>query len=145
MAAIKKVQVSTRWNGGFQVECKSRDLTYYVDQPKEGGGENKGPTPLEYLFASLASCLTTIGLIVMREQKLNIRNLEVDVQGELDLEVLMAKKKNFRAGFYDIVATVKIDGDLSEEEKHRFLEEVDARCPISDNLMNLTPVIVKLG
>lgn len=145
MATIKKVQVSTRWNGGFQVECKSRDLTYYVDQPKEGGGENTGPTPVEYLFASLASCLTQIGLMVIREQKLNIKGLEVDVQGELDMEVLMGKKKEPRAGFNNIVATVKIDGELSEEAKHKFLEEVDARCPISDNLMNLTPVIVKLG
>lgn len=145
MAVIKNVKVSTRWNGGYQVECKSRDLTYYVDQPKESRGENKGPTPLEYLFASLASCLTTIGLYVMKEQKLNIKGLEIDVTGEIDLEVLMGKKKEPRAGFYDIVATVKIDGDLTEEEKQKFLKEVDARCPISDNLMNPTPVTVKLG
>jgi uncharacterized OsmC-like protein len=44
-----------------------------------------------------------------------------------------------------MVATVKVDADLSDEEKKEFLEEVDRRCPISDNLMNTTPVEVKLA
>ena len=56
----------------------------------------------------------------------------------------MAKKRR-RAGFQSITAKVKIDADLSEEEKKEFLEEVDRRCPVSDNLMKLTPVTVKLA
>ena len=31
------------------------------------------------------------------------------------------------------------------EEKEAFLEEIDRRCPVSDNLMNLTPVTVQLS
>jgi uncharacterized OsmC-like protein len=34
---------------------------------------------------------------------------------------------------------------MTDEEKKSFLEEVDSRCPISDNLANATPVEVKLA
>jgi uncharacterized OsmC-like protein len=33
---------------------------------------------------------------------------------------------------------------MSKEEKEAFLEEVDKRCPVSDNLINLTTVSVDL-
>jgi putative redox protein len=57
----------------------------------------------------------------------------------------VVRKKNERAGFTSFNAQVKIDADLTKEEKEAFLEEVDKRCPVSDNLMNITPVSVKLA
>ncbi len=38
----------------------------------------------------------------------------------------------------------KIDSEMSDEEKKAFLEEVDARCPITDILLHETPVKVEL-
>ena len=74
-----------------------------------------------------------------------MRDVEVEVTGDLNLAVLRGQEKNERAGFTSITAKVKVDADLSKEEKKAFLEEVDKRCPVSENLMNLTPVIVDLA
>jgi uncharacterized OsmC-like protein len=36
--------------------------------------------------------------------------------------------------------TVKMDADMTKEEKEAFLHEVDLRCPVSDNIHNATPM-----
>ena len=82
----------------------------------------------------------TIGHIVAKQQHLVVRKIEVHVEGELDTDVLMGKNKEVRAGFSGIRVHTKIDADMSQEEKEKFLREVDARCPISDNIHSLTPI-----
>lgn len=66
--------------------------------------------------------------------------MEVRVSGELDVETLLGKSQANRAGFTGLKVIAKIDADLTPEEKVQFLEEVDRRCPISENLKSLTPV-----
>jgi len=135
LVSVNAVQVD-----GFKVETKSRQHTSIVDQPPAGGGSDAGPTPLEYLFISLAGCIVTIGHIVARQRKLPVRKIEVSIEGELDTDVLMGKNTEVRAGFSGIRVHTRVDADMSLEEKEAFLREVDARCPISDNIHNLTPV-----
>jgi uncharacterized OsmC-like protein len=137
---IKTVSVDAIQVDGFKIETKSRQHVAFVDQPVAGGGTDAGPTPLEYLFVSLAGCIVTIGHIVAKQKRLAIRKIEVHVEGELDTDVLMGKNTEVRAGFSGIRVRTKIDADMSLQEKEQFLREVDARCPISDNIHNLTPI-----
>ena len=137
---IKTVSVDAVQVDGFKIETKSRQHVAIVDQPLTGGGTDAGPTPLEYLFVSLAGCIVTIGHIVAKQRHLPIRKIEVHVEGELDTDVLMGKHHDTRAGFSGIRVHTKIDGDMSQAEKEQFLRDVDARCPISDNVHNLTPI-----
>lgn len=138
--ANKLVTVDAVQVEGFKIETKSRQHIAIVDQPQAGGGTDAGPTPLEYLFISLAGCIVTIGNIVAKQRRLPVRKIECHVEGELDLDVLMGKSTEVRAGFSGIRVHTKIDADMSREEKEAFLKEVDARCPISDNIHNLTPI-----
>ncbi len=144
MATVKTIKVSANWKEKFLTEVKARDHILLVDQPEASGGENKGPTPLEYLFASLSSCMITIGLIVAKQKGLKINGLSADVEGDIDYDVLMGKAKEPRAGFYQIRVKFRVDGELSEEEKKKFVEEVESRCPIADNLLNHTPVEITI-
>jgi putative redox protein len=137
---IKSVCVDAVQIDGFKIETKSRDHIALVDQPVSGGGTDSGPTPLEYLFISMAGCIVTIGNIVAKQRHLPIRKIEVHVEGELDTDVLMGKSKEIRAGFSGLRVHTKIDADMTQAEKEIFLSEVDARCPISDNIHNLTPI-----
>ena len=145
MATIKTVKVTATGPDGWLITTKAGVHTALVDQPEAMGGKNEGPSPLDYVFISLASCLVTIGKIVASQRKIELRGMEVEVSGDLNLEVLRGQEKNERAGFTSMVANVKIDADMTDEEKKEFLEEVDRRCPISDNLSHTTPVEVKLA
>jgi putative redox protein len=145
MATVKTVKVTAVGPENWLITTKAGIHTALVDQPESLGGNNQGPSPLDYVFISLAGCLITIGKIVASQRHIDLRGMEVEISGDLNLDVLRGKEKNERAGFQNITAIVKIDADMSEAEKNEFLEEVDRRCPISDNLMNTTPIQVKLA
>ncbi len=144
MAIMKRVEVEARLGEKFTIESHIRGHKMFVDQPAAAGGQDAGPTPLEYLFLSLGSCIGSIGRIVANQQRLPVRGMRVTVSGELDVNTLLGKGTENRAGFTGITAKVEVDADLSREQKQRFLEEVDQRCPVSDNLQRLTPVRVEL-
>ncbi len=136
----KNVSVDAVLLEGYKIEVKSRQHVSIVDQPPAGGGVDAGPTPLEYLFVSLAGCVCTIGQIIVKQRRLPVRKIEVHVEGDLDTDVLMGKRDDVRAGFSAIRVVTRIDGDMTQAEKEQFLKDIDARCPISDNILKLTPI-----
>ena len=109
----KNVSVDAVLLQGYQIEVKSRQHVTIVDQPPAGGGEDSGPTPLEFLLVSLASCFCTIGKIIAMQKRLPLRAIEVHVEGELDTDVLMGKRDDVRAGFSSIRVVTKIDADMN--------------------------------
>lgn len=144
MASIKNIQVAFTMGNKYTMEGKIRDHTVLMDQPRMAGGDDKGPTPLEYQLVALAGCIGAIGRIVANQRKLPLRGMEVQVSGDLNVDFLLGKTKEGRAGFTSIKALVKIDADMSLEDKKKFLHEVDERCPISESLLHQTPVTVEV-
>ena len=134
MATNKTVSIEATSLQGFAVEVKARQFSLMVDQPPDSGGADAGPTPLEYLFFALASCIITIGLIKAHQERLPVRGIQVKVDGDLDTMVLMGKNTEDRAGFQEIRVVVDVDGDLSREEKVKFVQDIELRCPVTDNI-----------
>ena len=145
MASMETVKVTAKGPEGWVVKTHAGKHVLLIDQPQAMGGTDAGPSPLAYVFVALGGCLITVAKIVAGQQKIDLRGVEVEVSGDLNLDVLRGQEKNERAGFKSITAKVKVDADLTKEEKEAFLEEVDKRCPVSDNLMHLTSVAVKLA
>ncbi|MEI6413200.1 MAG: OsmC family protein [Pseudomonadota bacterium] len=141
---IKKLEISAKLVQDFKIVSKIRDHEVIVDQPPLGGGKNEGPSPLEFACLSLAACVITIGQIIARQKRINLRCIEARVEAEIDPDVYMGKNKDNRPGFVSYKVFTKIDADLSLDEKRKFLEEIDNRCPISENLQNITPVKLEL-
>jgi putative redox protein len=139
---MKKVEASARLGPKFKMEVKIRAHDLIVDQPKASGGDDLGPTPLEYLLLSLGGCIGAIGRIIANQKKLPVRSMEISVDGDIDVDVLLGKAKEPRAGFTAIRARVRIDADMTLEEKRQFLHDIDLRCPISDNIALPTPVSI---
>ena len=144
MTAMKTVKVTASGPEGWVVKTTAGKHVAFIDQPEAMGGTDSAPTPLDYVFIAMGGCLVTIAKIVAGQRKIDLRSVEVEVFGDLDLEVLRGQNTEDRAGYQSITANVKIDADLSDEEKKEFLKEVDRRCPVSDNLMKVTPVTVNL-
>jgi len=144
MAMMKKVKVEAKLGEKFKVQSKIRDHVVYIDQPTATGGDDTGPTPLEYVLFSLAGCFASIARIMASQRKINLRSMHITTEGQLDMDTLLGKSQENRAGFSAIKITAKIDADISQQEKEEFLHEVDLRCPISDNLKNVTEVTHQL-
>jgi putative redox protein len=145
MAGLKNIEIVATLGDRFKMESTIRDHVVHVDQPKAAGGDNAGPTPLEYLLLSIAGCIGAIGRIIANQRKLPVRSMEMRVIGELDTDALMGRSRENRAGFLSISVLVRIDAEMSQEDKQAFLEEIDARCPVSDNLKEVTDLSIELG
>lgn len=140
MTTLKKVSIEAKQIDGFKIETRTGTHVALVDQPKSGGGTDAGPSPLDYLFVSLAGCIATIGHIIAKQRNLPVRGIQVNVEGELDLDILMGKRRDARAGFEGIRVITTIDADMTQAEKEQYLREIDERCPISDNIHKMTPM-----
>lgn len=141
---LKNVQVEVKQNASFRTECTAGKHTVVIDQPAAAGGTDTGPTPLDYQLIALGGCIAAIGRIIANQRKLPIHGFRVTVNGEINTDGLLGKTGTGRVGFSTIKAAVTIDADLTKEEKAKLLHEIDLRCPISENLQNVTPVSVTL-
>ena len=142
---VKKVIINAKQGEMFKTECGAGKHRVIVDQPLPGGGTDEGPTPLDYQLIALGSCIAAIGRIVANQRKLAIRGIRVIVEGAMNTDGLLGKPTQDRVGFSAVKAMVEIDADLSREEKTALLHDIDKRCPISDNLKNITPVVIELA
>jgi len=143
--AKKTVTIESTLNDAFVIESDVRGHRVVIDQPANAGGTDTGVTPLELVLVSLAGCIGTIGRIVAMQQRIALRGMRIKVDGELDIDGLLGKPIDGRIGFEGISVTVEVDADLTDEEKETFIHEVDRRCPVSENLLNSTPVHVQLA
>lgn len=127
------VKVSARMGEGFRTEIGCSH-PFVIDQPKSLGGSDMGANPLEVFLATLPACFCAIGRIIAMQRRIELRSIEVDVEGDIDKDFLMGKTTAGRAGFTEIRSIVKIDADMTEEEKEHFIHEIEQRCPIADNM-----------
>ena len=141
----KTVQVEIKQGSGFKTECRAGKHVVIIDQPTPSGGTDAGPTPLDVQLMALGGCVAAIGRIIANQRKLAVRGIEVTVEGDIDTDGLLGKATQQRVGFTAITARVKIDADMSATEKAQFLHDIDVRCPISENLKNITPVSIVLA
>lgn len=143
--ALSKVKVSAEMGMGFstRINCSH---PFIIDQPKAAGGADEGPNPLEIFLSSLPACICAIGRIIANQHRIELRGINVEVEGDIDKDFLLGKTKEGRAGFTEIRSFVDIDADMTLVEKEAFLKEVAERCPIADNILHvstLKPVVTE--
>lgn len=139
----KTVVVESKLGEQFVIESDVRGHKVVIDQPAHAAGTDAGPTPLELVLVSLAGCIGTIGRIVAMQKRIVLRGMNIKVEAPLNTDGLLGKPIDGRIGFEAITITVDVDADMTDEEKDAFIHEVDRRCPVSENLLNTTPINVK--
>ena len=141
--AVKTVTIESKLGDKFVIKSDIRGHKTVIDQPVSAAGTDTGPTPLELVLVALAGCIGTIGRIIAMQQRIALRGMTIKVDGELDTDGLLGKPVEGRVGFEGITIMVDVDADMTDEEKEAFIHEVDRRCPVSENLLNATPIHVK--
>lgn len=142
--AVKTVKVESVLDAKFKMESTVHGHTVIVDQPANSGGTDMGPTPLEYLMVSLAGCIGTIARIIAMQKSMVLRGMKITVEGDINIDGLLGKPTEDPIGFKEFRILADIDADMTAEEKDAFIHEVDARCPVSFNLLNNTPVKISV-
>jgi len=141
----KTLKAIGSWQGGFRVDIQAGNHKMIIDQPKSGGGNDEGPNPLDVLLFSLGGCLGTVAAIIAKQEGINLRGFEMEIEGDYDDANLMGKTTEGRPGFTEIRVSVNIDADMTDEEKQEFFQKVDSRCPASDNLINESKLVFNVN
>jgi len=138
--AIKTVKVESVLDAKFKLESSVHGHKVIVDQPANAGGTDAGPTPLDYLLVSLAGCIGTIARIIAMQRRITLRGMKITAEGDINVDGLLGKPTDDPVGFKEFRILVDVDADMTAEEKEAFVHEVDARCPVSFNLLNGAPL-----
>lgn len=135
-----KFSVEGESSSATQFIGKTRQFTLVVDEPKELGGTDEDANPVEYILAGFAGCVNVIGHIVAKELGFTINNLKIEVTGELNPHRFLGTSDEERAGFKAISLNLIPDTDADIETLAKWLQIIEERCPVKDNLQNKTPV-----
>lgn len=128
-----------------RMSVKARDFTMIIDEPPVLGGQDEGPNPVEYVLSAIVGCLNVTGHIVAKEMGLIIDSLEIKASGDINPDLLFGAVTTDRAGYKGINIDFCIDAQAEQETLDRWLSQVKARCPVSDNLVNATPITIGLN
>ena len=123
---------------------KARNFEIIVDEPADLGGSDSAPNPVEYVLAAFAGCLNVMGHLIAGEMGFELRSLKIDIAGNLNPAKLFGQSDEERAGYKAITVKIIPDCDADDATLEKWLHSVEQRCPVSDNLQNITPVKVSL-
>jgi uncharacterized OsmC-like protein len=139
-----QVKVKATKENPTKTVVKARNFEMIIDEPANLGGTDHGANPVEYVLAALSGCLNVVGHVVAKEMGFEIKSLEIELDGELNPARFMGKSDEERAGYQAINVKMKPETDADEATLKTWIEKVENRCPVSDNLANATPVNITL-
>lgn len=141
MPQIVNFAVETKLLDNFTVEIScGNQLIIKLDPPRDDGGNDTDPCPVEYLLGALSGCVATMFRLVANQNGVKLNGLNMITKGELDAEGLFGRNKNIRPGLNNIELDISINADIGNSEKEKLTEEVIKRCPSWDNLENNSPL-----
>lgn len=128
-----------------QSEISVRNFKVLIDTPAPLGGTNAAPNPVEYVLCGLTGCLHILAFNVANEIGMKLSDLKIKVTGKLDPSRMLGMPTENRAGYQNIAIELKPETDADTETLNKWQLLIAERSPVLDNLINTTPVEVKLG
>ena len=126
--------------GATKYQGLARSFELVVDEPEMLGGEDSAANPVEYLLAGYAGCLNVVFGIVAKEMKVEIKSLDINIDGDINPEKFLGISDNERTGFKSINVNIELRTNADKATEALLIEKVKSRCPVNDNLANPTPI-----
>ena len=121
-----------------------RQFKIFADEPPELGGRDGAPSPLDYILIAHGTCLNYMTFFIGKELGIQVRSTEIEIEASLDPARFAGTDRSVRAGYQAFNVTIKVDADASPEQLAKLRDEVETRCPVSDNIANPTPVNIAM-
>ncbi|GAB4325341.1 MAG: OsmC family protein [Dehalococcoidia bacterium] len=133
------------FHGALQ-EDTSREEPFVLigDEPPVLLGANAGPNAVEALLHAVASCLTVGFVYNAAARGIEVRSLQFDLEGDLDLHGFLGLSDTVRPGYNGIRVTYRVDADAPREQLVELCDYVQQTSPVLDIVRNPVPVSVEL-
>jgi uncharacterized OsmC-like protein len=130
---------------GLGEEQKHKTQTSFdADHPEIFASEDKGITPIEYVLVGLASCLTAGVAAVAQNRGVQLRSVESQLEGKMDIRGILGMDADVRNGYDDIKVTFKIDADAPKKEIEAIVAQSQKRSAVYDVIANPVNVTVEV-
>ncbi len=129
------------FGAGQELEHK-HETTIDADHPTVLVGQDNAPTPVEYLLAALAACLTSGLANIAAARGVQLSKVESTVEGDINLLGILGLSDEVRNGYNQIRVSFKIAGDAPPEKLRALVEQSQARSAVFDVITNSVPVSV---
>lgn len=156
-AAKFKWRASCKWQNGThsrtsiqnffglgQEQKHKTEFHFEADHPEIFASEDLGATPVELVLAGLASCLTAGVAAVAQNRGIQLRSVEAELEGAMDIQGILGIDGDVRNGYDDIKVTFKIDADASQEDIEALVAQSQKRSAVYDVITNPTDVSVEV-
>ncbi|MCP3142951.1 OsmC family protein [Pyxidicoccus xibeiensis] len=137
-------QVRTLGESMARSTTEANVFKIFMDEPVELGGQNGAPSPLDFILAAHAGCLNYMTFYIAKELGIPVSGTEITVRGSLDPAKFAGTDRSVRAGYQSLEAHIVIKSTANADLIAKLKSEVEARCPVSDNLANATPVNITM-
>jgi uncharacterized OsmC-like protein len=115
-----------------------------ADHPEIFASEDNGITPIEYVLVGLASCLTAGVAAVAQNRGIQLRSVESQLEGKMDIRGILGVDTDVRNGYDDIKVTFKIDADASKKDIEALVAQSQKRSAVYDVITNPVNVTVEI-
>lgn len=115
------------------------------DHPAVLVGEDRAPTPVEYLLHAIAACLTGGIANIASARGVDLTRVTSTVEGDIDLlGILGLGDGSVRNGYEQVRLTFHVEGDADDETLRGLVEQSRRRSAVYDVLTNPTPVAIEV-
>src|SRR5580698_822189 len=145
---VKGTHSRSSVSGFFGLGEEQKHRTEFVfdgDHPELFSSQDEGPTPVELLLVSLASCLTAGVAAVAQNREIQLRSVTASLQGQMDIRGILGADPDVRNGFNQIAVHYDIDADASPEDIRALVAQSQKRSAVFDVVTNPTSVTVDVN
>lgn len=118
-------------NKNYLAEAKMRNHFSAIDQPVSDGGDNNGPTPVEYLLTAIGSCVAITLRMYAARKKWDV--------GEVTVNVSQLKDEQ---GPY-LTEEISFGKEITENQRKRLLVFA-GKCPVAKMVKGETRIDSKI-
>jgi uncharacterized OsmC-like protein len=133
-----------KFHGLGQDQSHKSEFAFDADHPEIFAAADKGITPVEFLLVGLASCLTAGIAAVAQNRGIQLRSVEADVEGSMDIQGILGMDSEVRNGYDGIKVKFKIDADASKKDIEALVAQSQKRSAVYDAITNPTNVTVEV-
>jgi uncharacterized OsmC-like protein len=99
-----------------------------------------GANPVEFLLHALAGCVTTTTVLHAAARGIRIEELSTELEGEMDLQGLLALDDSVPIGYKEIRIKMHIKADCGDEELDDLVKFAGEHSPVCGTVRKPVPV-----
>jgi uncharacterized OsmC-like protein len=131
------------YGAGREDDSRTGAFTFTNGEPPVLLGHNEGANPVEFLLHALAGCVTTTLVLHAAARGITITDLSTELEGELDVQGLLALDPAVPAGYREIRIRLRCAADCPDAELNELITFVQAHSPVCNTVCRPVPVSIQ--